>query len=146
MKRALRLIWTYRLFSLAIVAAVAALILLALGQHTAIKWVLGTVSIIEVFPLLRGMYEDVRHGSYGIDLLAATAIVTSVILGESWAAIVLVIMLTGGESLEKYAERRAHSELDALLKRAPSKAHVVRARKTLDIAASEVRTGDTIII
>ena len=61
------------------------------------------------------MITNLRHGKYGIDILAATAIVTSVVLGEVWAAIVLVIMLTGGESLEAYAERRAHAELDSLL-------------------------------
>jgi len=146
MKRALKLIWTYRLFSLAIAAAVAGLVLQILGQHTALLWVLGTVAIIEVFPLLADMFEDLQHGSYGIDILAATAIVFSVVLGESWAAIVLVIMLTGGESLEKYAERRAHAELNALLKTAPTVAHVIRARKTIDIKASDVRVGDKLII
>jgi heavy metal translocating P-type ATPase len=146
MKRALKLIWTYRLLSLAVVAAIAGLVLQILGQHTAVAWVLGTVAIIQVFPLLADMWEHLRSGGYGIDILAATAIVFSVILGESWAAIVIVIMLTGGESLEAFAERRAHSELDALLKRAPTMAHVIRARKTIDVKASEIHPGDKILI
>lgn len=146
MKRALKLIWTYRLLSLALVAATVGLVLQILGYHTAVAWLLGTVAIIQVFPLLTDMWEHLRSGGYGIDILAATAIVFSVVLGESWAAIVVVIMLTGGESLEAYAERRAHTELDALLKQAPTMAHVVRARKTLDVKASQVRVGDRILI
>lgn len=146
MKRALKFIWTYRLFSLAIAGAIVGLILQLLDMRTASAWVLGTVAIIEVFPLLKDMFEDVRSGRYGIDILAATAIVFSVVLQENWAAIVLVIMITGGVSLERYAERRAHSELNALLKQAPQIAHVIRARKTVDIKASEVHVGDKVIV
>lgn len=146
MKRALKLIWTYRLFSLAVATGVIGLVLQILGYHTAVAWLLGTVAIIQVFPLLTDMWEHLRSGGYGIDILAATAIVFSVVLGESWAAIVIVIMLTGGESLEAYAERRAHTELNALLKQAPTMAHIIRARKTLDVKASEVHIGDRILI
>ncbi|MDB5170047.1 MAG: heavy metal translocating P-type ATPase [Candidatus Saccharibacteria bacterium] len=146
MKRALKLIWTYRLLSLAIATAVVGLVLQILGFHTAVAWLLGTVAIIQVFPLLKDMFEDVRSGSYGIDILAATAVIFSVILGESWAAIVIVIMLTGGESLEAYAERRAHSELNALLKQAPTMAHVIRKNKIIDVKASDVHVGEKILI
>ena len=104
------------------------------------------VSLAAAVPLVWDMITNLRHGKYGIDILAATAIVTSVVLGEVWAAIVLVIMLTGGESLEAYAERRAHAELDSLLKRAPQIAHVIRSRKTVDVKASDVHPGDKIIV
>jgi heavy metal translocating P-type ATPase len=145
-KRAVKLVWTYKWLSLAVAAAIVGLVLQILGYDTAVKWLLGTVALIQVIPLAMGMFEDVRNGSYGIDILAATAIIFSVILGESWAAIVIVIMLTGGESLEAYAERRAHKELDTLLKHAPTVAHVIRAKKSLELKASEVRVGDTILI
>lgn len=146
MKQALKSVWTHRLLSLALASAVIGFILQLLGYDTAVKWLLGTVAILQVFPLLKDMWEHIRSGGYGIDILAATAIVFSVILGESWAAIIIVIMLTGGESLEAYAERRANSELNHLVKQAPRIAHVIRARKTLDVKASEVRVGDRILI
>ncbi|MGG7382293.1 hypothetical protein ACQ7B2_27245, partial [Escherichia coli] len=72
--------------------------------------------------------------------------VTSVILHQQWAAIVIVLMLTGGEALEDFAERRAHRELTELLKRAPQQAHVLRGRKVLDVAASSVQIGDKIMV
>ncbi len=143
---ALRLIWAYRLLSLALLTAVIGLGLQLAGYKTASMWLVGTVALLQVIPLAKDMLEHVRSGGYGIDILAATAIIFSVVLGETWAAIVIVIMLTGGESLERYAERRAHSELDSLLKQAPTIAHVIRARKTIDVKASEVRVGDKIII
>src|ERR1700679_3156670 len=125
MKKFLRFLRHYKLFSLAAIALIAGLILQFTGQQHIGHWVLGSVAAIEVLPLLWDMVQDIRSGSYGIDILAATAIVAPVLLNQDWAAIVVVLMLTGGESLEDYAEHRARSELSALLERAPQKAHVV---------------------
>ena len=97
-------------------------------------------------PLIKSMWEDIRSGSYGIDLLALTAIIASVILKQDFTAIIIVIMLTGGQGLEDYAGHRARSELDALLKGSPHRAHVIRGRKTLDVPVREVKVGDKIII
>ena len=116
------------------------------GHKTAVGWLLGTVAVLELLPLAWDMWQDIQSGRYGIDILAATAILTSVILGQYWAAIVVVLMLTGGEGLEDYAEHRARRELDALLKQAPQKARVVRKGKTTEVPASELRVGDKIII
>lgn len=142
----IRFLRQYAAFSLAIVALVVGLLLSAVHLHTAAHWVVGIAALLESIPLLVDMAQDVRAGRYGIDILAATAIIASVILGQYWAAIVVVIMLTGGESLESYAERRARTELDALLRHAPQTAHVLRARKTIDVHASAVTLGDKLII
>lgn len=146
MKRLLRFLRQYKLFGLALAAIIIGLVLQFTGQHTAAKWLLSIVSIIEVLPLLWGMLDDVRAGTYGIDILAATAIIASVALNQYWAAIVVVVMLTGGEALEDYAEHRAKRELDSLLKHAPQTAHVIRKGKTIDVKVSELRAGDKIII
>lgn len=136
----------YKLFSLAVLALIGALVLQFTHQPTAGHWLLGMVAIIEVLPLLYSMLQDVRSGSYGIDVLAPTAIVVSVLLHQYWAAIVVALMLTGGELLEEYAGQRSKSELAALLKRAPQKAHLLRSRKTLDVKVNELKVGDKIII
>ncbi len=136
----------YKLFSVALSTLFLALALVLNGQQTAANWLLGVVTIIELMPLLNGMWQDFRHGKYGIDILAATAIIASVALGEFWAGIVVVLMLTGGEALEDYAEHRAKSELDALLKHAPQKAHVIRKGKTIDVLVRELKVGDKILI
>jgi heavy metal translocating P-type ATPase len=145
-KRVLRFLRQYKLFSLAILAVLIGLVLYLTHHKTAGNWVLGLVAIAETIPLLNDMWQDLRSGKYGIDILAITAIVTAVILHQEWAAIVVAVMLTGGESLEDFAEHRARSELDALLTRAPQMAHVIRARKTIDIKASEVKAGDKLVV
>ena len=146
LRRSMRFLIEYKLFGLAIAAIIAGLVLELADQPVAAHWVLGILSIAAVLPIVREMWQDLRTGRYGIDILAVTAIVTSVILGQYWAAIVIVVMFTGGEALEDYAERRAHSELDALLSRAPTRATVIRKGKTLELNVSDIRIGDLIII
>ncbi|HEY1835269.1 MAG TPA: heavy metal translocating P-type ATPase [Candidatus Saccharimonadales bacterium] len=144
--RCLRFLAEYKLFGVAIVAIVAGLVFELSEQHVAAHWVLGVISIFAVLPIVTEMWQDLRTGRYGIDILAVTAIVTSVILRQYWAAIVIVVMFTGGEALEDYAERRAHSELDALLSRVPSQTTIIRKGKTLEVQVSDIRVGDLIIV
>lgn len=146
MKKIGRFLAHYKQFTFAILAALTGLGLYFSDQPTAAQILLSGVSLIAVLPLLKDMWEHLRSGGYGIDILAVTAIVTAVILGEYWAAIVVVIMLTGGEALEDFAEHRAKSELDSLLSKAPQQAVVLRGRKTVTVPVSQVAVGDKIIL
>jgi heavy metal translocating P-type ATPase len=136
----------YWKFSIASLSFIISLVFQLAGMPVVTHWILGSVSLIITVPLLYGMWEDFQSGKYGIDILAATAIITSVILHQDWAAIIVVLMLTGGAALEDYAEHRAKAELDALLKRAPQMAHVFHTRKIVDVKASDVRVGDKLEI
>ena len=136
----------YKQFGLVLIAALVSLGLDLGGSDMAAHWILGITAAVSTIPLLRGMVMDLRDGKYGIDLLAATAIITAVLLHEYWTAIIIVFMLTGGESLEDYAEKRARIELDDLLSRAPKKAHILRGRKIVDVAIDQVRIGDKVLI
>jgi heavy metal translocating P-type ATPase len=146
MRNVRRFVRHYYLFSAAVVTIIISLLLHFGGVPVVADWLLAIVAIIEVLPLLWGMWRDLQSGRYGIDILAATAIVASVALGQYWAAIVVVVMLTGGEALEDYAHHRAESELDALLKRAPRKAHVIRKGKTVEVTVDEIKVGEKILI
>lgn len=134
------------MFSVAALAAILALLLQLAGAAVAAHWILGTAALLAIVPLARDMWEDFSAGSYGIDVLALTAIITSVLLHEYGVAIVMVLMVSGGEVLEGYAERYSKSGLDTWLGRMPDRAHVIRGKKTLDVPATEVRAGDRIII
>ena len=146
MKKILHFIREYRLFAAGLIAAVAALVFDIMGKDTIAHWILIVTIIAEVIPLLWGMIEDLREGKYGVDILAATAMITAVVMHEYWAGMVIVLMLTGGESLEDYAEHRAKRELDALLTRAPQKARIIRGTQEIEVKASEVKAGDKISI
>jgi heavy metal translocating P-type ATPase len=136
----------YRELAFVLVAIVLGVGLDLAGKDVWAHWVLGGAALIATVPLLWGMWQDLRTGKYGLDILAATAIITSVILKEYWAGMVIVLMLTGGEALEDYAEVRAKTELTALLERAPKKAHLLKGRKTIDVLASKVQKGDKLVI
>ncbi|MDB5163489.1 MAG: zosA [Candidatus Saccharibacteria bacterium] len=146
----LRKIWRffkeYRQLGFVILASIAGLILDLSRRHTAAHWVLGVSALIAAVPLIWGMFEDLRSGKYGIDILAATAIIASVALHEYWAGMVVVLMLTGGEALEDYAEGRAKVELSALIERSPKLAHVIRKGKTIDVPVDAVHAKDVLVI
>jgi heavy metal translocating P-type ATPase len=146
MKKLLAFLKAYSEFSIALVATILALTFAAFGLWVIAHWILGIVAIALTLPLVWGMIQDIHTGTYGVDILAATAIVTSVVLHQFWAAIIIILMLSGGESLEDYAEQRAQTELDALLTRAPTLAHVYRGRKLVDVSASSIGPGAKIVI
>lgn len=146
MRRVVNFFKEYKLFGVSLLAATIGLGLDLGGLDTAAHWILGIAAGASLVPLLWGMWQDIRDGTYGVDILAATAITTAIIMHEYWAAIVIVLMLSGGESLEDYAEKRASRELDSLLDRAPQKARIVKGRKESLVRVSEVKVGDKIII
>jgi heavy metal translocating P-type ATPase len=146
MRKVLSFLRQYYLFSIAALAVILGLILQFTHFSLALHITLGAVAAIETVPLLWGMIEDLRDGTYGIDILAATAIISAVVFKQYWAAIIVVLMLTGGEALEDYAEHRAKTELDSLLSKAPKMAHVLKKGKSEDIPIAQVHTGDLVII
>lgn len=136
----------YKQLSIVILVIIIGLGLDIAGYDTATHWLLGITSVIATIPLVWGMIQTLRSGMLGVDLLAVVAILTSVILGEYWAGMVIVLMLTGGEALEDYAEGRAKTELTALMENKPTKAHLQRGNKVVDVKASEIRVGDKVVI
>lgn len=117
------------------------------GLHDAARWTLSAYALVIAALQAKGMVDDLRSGSYGIDLLAVTAIVSTVAVGEYWAALVVCLMLSGGAALEDYAEGRARRELSALLERSPRVAHRVGPDGTVvDLPVEEVETGQELLV
>lgn len=136
----------YRQLAFVIVAIIIGLGLQLGGLGTATNWVLGTSSSIMVIFMLVDMVRTLRDGRFGVDILAATAIVTAILLGEFWAGMVVVLMLTGGEALEDYAEKRAKTELTSLIKNRPNKTRVLRGKKRVDLAVDKIKIKDKVVI
>lgn len=97
---------------------------------------------ILVFDLLRKLFAF----EFGSDLLAGISIVTAVLLEEYLAGALVVLMLSGGETLENYAIRSASRMLEVLAKRAPTIAHCQKNGKIEEILVKEIQIGDTILI
>ena len=91
----------------------------SLGQYLIIALVAYTV-----IDTIIGMVDDLRHGHVGVDILAVIAILSTVAVGEYWAAWTVVLMVWSGEAIEEYAQSKAESNLTALIKAAPQTAHI----------------------
>lgn len=146
LKRARYFFKVYKQLGLVLLTIIVGAALDVSGYDNIAHLVLGVGALVHLIPLAWNMVEDVRSGKYGVDILAATAIITSVLLQEYWAGMIIVLMLTGGEALENYAEARAKKELTGLLARKPKKAHVLRKGKTVELRASEIVVGDQVVI
>ncbi len=97
-------------------------------------------------PLVWDLLRKLLRGEFGSDLLGGISIVTSVVLGQYLAGSIIVLMLSGGEALERYALRSASSVLAALAKRLPSIAHRKRGAAMEDVALEDVEVGDTLVV
>ena len=108
-------------------------------------------------PVVLRTVRGMLHGKFAADLVAMLAIVTAVVLGQPFAGLVIVLMQTGGELLERYAEGRASDAVRELEAAAPRIAHRVRTATgpatgpatgdgTEEIAAELVVAGDLLLV
>ncbi len=96
--------------------------------------------------LVADLLSKLLQGSFGSDLLAGVAIVTSLLLGEYVAGVLVVLMLSGGEALESRAVSRAGDVLNALARRMPTVAHRRLEGRLADMPLAELAVGDTIVV
>ncbi|WP_166844200.1 heavy metal translocating P-type ATPase [Isoptericola sp. BMS4] len=123
------------------------LVLVVGGQPRVAQWVGSGWALLVAGRVGVRMVRDLLAGHRGVDLLALTAIVATVAVGEYVASLVVVLMLTGGRALEDYAAHRARRELRDLLERAPTRAHRLAADESVaEVPVDDVRPGDRLLI
>ncbi len=96
--------------------------------------------------LVSDLLGKLLQGTFGSDLLAGVAIVTSLLLGEYVAGVLVVLMLSGGEALESRAISRAGDVLNALARRMPTVAHRRLEGRLADVPLAQLTVGDTIVV
>ncbi|UNX55529.1 cadmium-translocating P-type ATPase [Georgenia sp. TF02-10] len=147
MAAVVRLLRRYPLVALTLLVGVVGGTLELAGAGGAARWVVSLFAVGVAAQQARGMLADLRAGTYGIDILAVTAIGSTVAVGEYWAALVVCLMLAGGEALEDHAAGRARRELTALLARAPQTAHLVTGDGgTRDVPVAAVVAGQELLV
>ena len=109
-------------------------------------WLAGLV--LAGAPLVWRTLRGVARGQFASDIVATLAIVGAVLLAEPVAGLVVVLMQSGGEALERYAEGRASAAVRALEQDAPRIAHRLRADGTAldDIVVDEIAVGDRLVV
>ena len=84
--------------------------------------------------LLMEIFEDWKSGRYGVDILAVIAIVSTILINNYWAEWMILVMSTGGETLEDYATGQRGIRSNHIA--------VVPAAR----GGSELRIGDIVLI
>ena len=146
MARGIRLIRRYPVVALTLAIGLAGTVLALAGAGWLVAWIFSGYALAVAAWQAVGMTRDILRGHFGLDVLAVTAIIATVLVGEYVAALIVVLMLTGGEALEDYAGRRAKRELDALLARAPQRAHRVVDDHFVDVPIDDVQPGDVLLV
>lgn len=107
-------------------------------------WMVGVVAMGAplVFNTLRGALA----GRFAADVVATLSIIGAVALNQPLVGLVIVLMQTGGEALERYAEGRASAAVRALESAAPRIAHRMQGDRVNDIPVSEIAVGDMLLV
>lgn len=107
-------------------------------------WSVGATAVLVV--LLFDMARALLSGRIGVDAIAALAIGTALLLGESLAAAIVSVMYAGGQLLESYAEGRARRNMSALLGRVARTAMVHRGDALEAVPIESLTPGDIILL
>jgi len=110
------------------------------------KILITVTGIIMSVILLKGMIDVLRSGNFGVDILAISAIAATLAVGNYWAALIILIMITGGDSLEDYAQKKARKDLKSLLDNTPRIAHKKIGNDLNDVPVDDIQIGDIIIV
>lgn len=136
---------------------IALLAILSITMHLVLRYLLPTFQMYSLYPLyatlaLGGgilvfdLVCKLVTGQFGSDLLAGMSIITAFLLEEYLAGSLVVLMLSGGETLEHYAIKTASRMLEVIAKRAPTTAHRKKNDAIEDISVDKIVIGDTILI
>ena len=108
-------------------------------------WEIGLIG--SGFPVVFRTVRGMLRGNFAADVIASLSIVTAAAIGQPFAGLVIVLMQTGGEALERFAERRASAAVSELERKAPRVAHLLDpTRGLVDVAVDRIEIGDTFLV
>ena len=136
----------WQLMMVLVVSAVALVFAFILKKPLIAQGLITVMGSIIALIMFGGMVKTIRSGNFGVDLLAITAVVATLAVSQYWAAMIVLLMLTGGDALESYAATKASSELKQLLENAPTTAHRLVDGHVEDVDVDAVQVGETILV
>ena len=107
-------------------------------------WMIGLIATGA--PVVWGTVRAARHGRFATDVVATLSIIGAITLGQPFAGLVIVLMQTGGEALERFAGGRASAAVRALEAAAPRVAHRIVGGHVDDVAVGVVQVGDDLLV
>ena len=107
-------------------------------------WMVGLV--LCGVPVTYTTVRSLLHGKFAADVIASLTVLAAVALGHPVVGLVIVVMQTGGEALERMAEGRATNALRALQESAPRRAHRIIGETMTDVDTAALQKGDTVLV
>ncbi len=129
-----------------VIGLLAGIVLWLLGRPdlAATAWTIVTAIAVPV--VLTSLIQGLLEHRLGVDVIALLALVGGLLYHEPLAGALIATMFTTGQSLEAFAQRRARSELSALLSRAPRTVSRYRDGDAVLTPIEEVRPADRLLI
>ena len=90
--------------------------------------------------------RTIKSGRFGVDILAIMAIVSCIFTDDMVAAYIIGLMVSSGEALETLAGQRAKRELSALIKRQPTRVHLVSNDDVVEVELDKLKVGDIVLV
>jgi heavy metal translocating P-type ATPase len=132
---------------LPLLALTVAGLLAALHSPSDARDVLTVGLYVSGLPLVYRTVRQALRGQFAADVVASLAVIAAMALQQPLAGVVVVLMQTGGEALERYAEGRASEAVEALEREAPRRAHRCADNDSIvDIDVAEIRVGDRLLV
>ena len=116
------------------------------GSPDAANVAWGVTTAVGILPLAWETVQGLIHRQAGVDLIALLAMAGSLAVQEYLAGAVIALMLSSGQALEAYADRRAHRELSSLLERAPQRVSRYEDGELRSRPIEEVRPADRLFV
>jgi heavy metal translocating P-type ATPase len=145
--------------ALSVLGIVAGAFLRAADRAEAADLAWAVTTSIGILPLAWETIQGLIRREAGVDLIALLAMAGALAMGQYLAGAVIALMLSSGQALEAYADRRARKELSSLLERAPQDVsryedgdlrtrpiEVVRPSDRLFVKAGEVVPVDGVLL
>lgn len=143
----LKLWWEWALLVAVTVGIVGGAVLWFLDRRGFADLLWAGATVLALLPAAVAVARSLWRRQFGVDIIALLALATSLIAQEYLAGAVIALMLSTGQGLESFAERRATRDLHALVAHAPRTARRRTAEGDVEtIPLDQVHPGERLLV
>jgi len=103
-------------------------------------------AVILGYPIVLTSFKDIRRGILSINELVGIAVLAAFASGDYKTAGLVAFFMLLGEIIETRTAAGARASIESLIKLTPTKARRIQGKSEEEVAASELKIGDTIRI
>ncbi len=96
--------------------------------------------------LVVSTWESLKSKNLALDYIAILAILTGLFSGNFLVALVIVLMMSGGNTLERFAKSKASTSLKNLISRLPKTVEVLEGNKQFSKEIDTVAIGSIVLV